>query len=228
MVKASEIIQKAQTLLIDPEAVRWPLPELAGWIDSAINAILIAKPSANTHSITVGLEKGTKQKLPTDIDPRPMMFIAARRNINADGTPGKAVTPVSIQKMDMSDPDWHSERRKRPAALHYLFDEKNPTEYFVYPANDGKGKLDITVACEVAPIVPTGDPDDIKSYDVPVGLPEPYSEPIIDYVCYRAQTKDATGADAGRGALHYQAFAQAIGIKTQVEANSSPNARRTG
>jgi len=228
MVKASEIIKKAQVLLIDPDATRWPLPELAGWIDSAINAILIAKPSANTHSITIELEQGTKQTLPTDIDPRPMMFIAARRNINTDGTPGKVVTPVSIQKMDMSDPDWHSERRKRQAAVHYLFDEKNPTEFFVYPANDGKGKLDITVACEVAPIVPTGDVNNIASYGMTVGLPEPYSEPIIDYVCYRAQSKDATGADAGRATLHYQAFAQAIGIKTQVEANSSPNARRTG
>lgn len=228
MVKASEIIEKAQALLIDLDATRWPLPELASWIDSAINAILIAKPSANTHSITVDLVQGTKQYLPKDITPRPMMFIAARRNINANGTPGKAVTPVSIQKMDMSDPDWHSERRKRAVALHSLFDEKNPTEYFVYPANDGTGKLDITVACEVAQIVPTGDPDDITSYGMSIGLPEPYSEPIIDYVCYRAQSKDATGADAGRATLHYQAFAQAIGIKTQVEANSSPNARRTG
>nr|WP_278422993.1 DUF6682 family protein [Brucella anthropi] len=226
MVKANEIMRKALTLLVDPEAVRWPYPELADWINSAIAAILIAKPSASTETRIVNLVAGTRQKLPDDGDTSPFMFMGARRNINADGTPGKVITSVSLNQMDMADPDWHSARRKRAVVQHFLFDEHVPEEYYVYPYNDGTGRIEAVFAIMPPKIEATGEPDDIDSYDQDVGLPEPYSEPIIDYVCYRAQSKDSTGGDAGRAVAHYQAFAQAIGIKSQIEASSSPNARR--
>jgi len=226
MVKASEIIRKAQTLLIDEDAVRWPLSELADWLNDAVSAVLIAKPSASSQTRVVSLVAGTKQSLPTDGDARPIMFLSARRNVNADGTPGKVVTSIAFNRMDAADPDWHSARRKRAAVQHYLFDEHVPTEFYVYPYNDGTGKLDIALAVVPPRIVASGAVEELSSYDQDVGLPEPYGTPLIDYVCYRAQSKDATGGDAGRAGMHYQAFAQALGIKTQVEASSSPNARR--
>lgn len=226
MVKANEIMRKAQTLLIDPEAIRWPLPELADWINSAVKAILIAKPSASTETRTVNLVAGTRQEIPIDGDAKPCMFMDARRNINADGTPGKAISSIAFNRMNAADPDWHSARRKRAIVQHTIFDEHVPEEFYVYPYNDGTGRIEAVFAVVPKPVEANGDPDSIDAYEQDIGLPEPYSEPIIDYVCYRAQSKDSTGGEAGRATMHYQAFAQAIGIKTQVEAASSPNARR--
>jgi hypothetical protein len=117
-------------------------------------------------------------------------------------------------------------RRKRRSVRfgrevrQFVFDEEVPLEFDVYPGNNGQGVVEITVA-----VVPTlvGNED---TYGNQLGLPEPYSVPIQDYVLYRCQMKDDDAAAAGRSAGHYQMFATAVGIKIQVEGSSSPNNRR--
>lgn len=227
MLLASEIMRSAQILLTDEESIRWPLIELAGWINEGVSAILIAKPSAATDTRVMDLVRGTKQAVPTDGERTPVMLMKAIRNILPDGKGGKAITAVDMLAMNAIEPNWHNERRSRKNADHYIYDEQNPEEFFVYPSNDGTGKIEILLTCIPKPIVATGAEDDLGSYGQDIGLIELYRAPLLDYVIYRAQSKDSEGGSAERAMAHYNLFAQAIGIKTQVEANSSPNARRT-
>ena len=47
--------------------------------------------------------------------------------------------------------------------------------------------------------------------------------PILDWVLYRAYSKDAEyGANEARAAASYQAFNSALGAKTQVDAAVAP------
>lgn len=227
MLLASDIMKSARILLTDEDSIRWPLVELAGWINEAITAILIAKPSAATDTRVMDLVKGTKQTVPTDGPRKPVMLMKAIRNILPDGKSGKAITAVDMLAMNAIEPNWHNERRSRKQADHYIYDEQNPEEFFVYPSNDGTGKIEILMNCIPEPIEASGAEDDLSSYEQDVGLIELYRAPIVDYVIYRAQSKDSEGGSANLAASHYTLFAQAIGIKTQVEASSSPNARRT-
>ncbi|MCV9910187.1 hypothetical protein OIV19_21565 [Brucella sp. HL-2] len=227
MLSASKIMSRARILLTDEESTRWPLSELAEWINEAVKTILIAKPSASTDTRVIPLERGTKQHWPTDGERTPVMFMKAIRNILPDGRPGKALTPVDLIAMNAIEPNWHDERRPRKQADHYIYDEQNPDEFFIYPANDGSGKIEILLACIPPVITAKGDEYELDSYQQDIGLLETYEAPVLDYVIYRAQSKDATGGSAALASSHYTLFAQAIGIKTQVEADSSPNARRT-
>lgn len=227
MPLASEIMDRARVQLIDKDSIRWPLAELCEWLNEGVRAILLAKPSASTATIQLKLAKGTLQQLPDDGDQSPLMFLDAYRNILQNGTAGRAVSPVDIIAMNSVDPDWHSEKRPKQAVRHFIFSEKNPKQFFVYPANDGTGMIEILMSCLPSPVKASGEVNDINSYKQDVGLPEPYSVPLLDYVIFRAQSKDDTGQNGNVAMAHYQMFAQAIGIKTQVEAVNSPNARRT-
>lgn len=227
MVKASEIMQRAGILLTDEDAIRWPLPERAMWINEAVSAIVTAKPSAATETRVVNLAVGTKQEVPTDGPRKPVMLMRAIRNILPDGKPGRAISPIDIVAMNAIEPDWHSERRTRQQADHYIYDEQNPEEYFVYPANNGTGKLELLLACIPEPIKASGNENEIESYDQDIGLIQGYDVAVLDYLIYRAQSKDATGGSADLAMAHYNLFAQAVGLKAQVEAVNSPNARRS-
>lgn len=232
MLVGARIINEAGLLLQDEAFVRWTLPELCGWLNAGVGAIILAKPSACSSSRLLPLAVGTKQTIgQIDGQPRPLMLLGIDRNIVEVGPPpvgGRAVKLTSRAVLEAADPYWHDPRRSRftREVKHYTFDENLPLEFFVYPGNNGQGIVEAVVAAVPAPLEATADPDDIASYGGDVGLPEPYSGPLLDYVLHRAFAKDGLEGDNGRAQLHYSHFATAIGLKIQVERASSPNATR--
>lgn len=229
MVAGSDIMRRAGILLQDEEFVRWTLPELATWINEGQNAIVLAKPSACSGSVVLQLARGTRQKL---TDSAHLALLDITRNILGDGSDlslsGRVVRPAKRELIDSQDPFWHdnSKRRFVREVRHLVFDEENPREFLVFPGNDGEGRVEALVSKAPAKISAQGDENDIGSYSGPIGLPEPYDGPLVDYVVSRAFEKDDTTGNAGLAFAHYQKFASAIGIKIQVEGATSPNARR--
>lgn len=58
-----------------------------------------------------------------------------------------------------------------------------------------------------------------------ISLDDIYANALLDYIMYRGFSKDAAYAGAGnRAAMHYQAFAMALGIKVKVESKTQPAA----
>ncbi len=234
MPQARDIMKRAGVLLHDTEHVRWPLSELADWINEAVRAIILAKPSAHSMSRVVTLVEGTLQKVPTDAgaeDPEPLTLVRLVRNMkgvgsNADG--GKIITAVARDLLDAQEPYWHDRNHWpwRKDARHYVYDEANPLEFYIFPGNDGSGLVEMVLATCPKPIAVPGEPDDVDAWTSPIGLPEPYSVPMLDYVLFRAHSKDDEAGAPGRAMSHYQLFASAIGLKIQVEGATSPNARR--
>ena len=69
-----------------------------------------------------------------------------------------------------------------------------------------------------SPISPPANPDQISSYTAAVPIPDAYQGAMLDWLCFRAFGKDQDiPATAQRAAGHYQAFAQAIGLKAQAD-----------
>ena len=73
-------------------------------------------------------------------------------------------------------------------------------------------------------IVYSGVPADVASISDAIDLPDVFANCITDYVCYRAFSKEADyAANAQRAASHYDAFATALGVKSQGDVGTSPN-----
>lgn len=226
-MNGSELLRRAADVLQDIEHVRWTLPELVRWANDGLRAIVLAKPSAKSESVALPLVEGTLQSL---TDEAHLRLLRIPRNLTDAGPPrigGRVIRPTSRETLDASQPAWHDpkEVRYRKEVRQYVFDEAAPKEFYVYPGNDGSGLVEAVVSVLPAMLTADGDPDAIGSYGAPLGLPEPYGPILLDYVLYRAFSKDDTAADAGRAQLHLQAFAMALGIKAEVAATHSPNAR---
>lgn len=233
MPKASEIMVEAAIVLQDEDHVRWTLPELNRWINGGQNAIVLAKPSANARSVEISLEAGTLQRL---YNADHLLLLRLPRNLLATGQNprqgGRAIRPTDRETLDAAEPEWANPAVVpfRKEVRQYCYDEANPREFYVYPGNDGTGVVEAVVSKAPATIAASGDVNQIASYNTSLELQAPYGLPLLDYVLFRAYSKDAVGADAGRANFHYLQFANALGIKVQIERATSPNteARVTG
>lgn len=221
-----QIMTSAGRILQDEDATRWTLPELCVWINEGVKAILIAKPSANSETVVLNLQAGTWQQIAADH----LQLLRLVRNITNPGPPrqgGRAIRVTTRDTLDAQAPYWHDKKHTpyKKEVRQFTFDEEDPRSFYVLPGNDGTGMVEGVVSKLPAPLEASGDPDVIGSYSGEVGLIDLYEPVLVDYVVYRAMSKDDTAGNPAGAMMHYQAFALALGIKVRVSGTSSPNAR---
>ncbi len=214
MIPASNVLQRAKDVLNDAGSVRWTEAELMRWASDGQRDIVIFKPSATaTHAAVLLVAGKTLQALPED----GALLLDIVRNLGVDGeTPGRAVRPIERSLMDAQSPNWHAEA---PAAAveHFMYDPRTPRRFYIYPALSADAYVEMSYARMPAEIE---DEDDLLAVD------DLYGNALLDYILHRAFAKDADSAgNLNRATLHYNAFAQAVGIRGQSEVVNSPAAK---
>jgi hypothetical protein len=122
---------------------------------------------------------------------------------------GRAVRPVPREVLDSQYPDWHD---MAGPVERYCYDEAIPKTYYVFPGAVAGVQLEAQVARIPDPVGLS----DIKTVVVP--LDELYVNPIIEFMLYRAFSKDAeNAANSSLAATHYQNWSDLLGVKTQAE-----------
>lgn len=234
MALASEVLDRARRLIQDETSVRWPLVELVMWLDDGQREVALQKPSAASANRVVTLQAGTLQSIPDDAIAL-LRIVRNIQSVNGDARVGGSVIRICARDiLDATNRNWHDNRDVRfsQTVKHYVYDEEDTRSFYVYPGNDGTGLVEAIVALDPVRIEPVRgiDVEDLAAYEVALTLPGIYANALVDYVCYRAFAKDAQFAGSTqRAALHFQQFANAIGIKYNQEALSSPNkSPRTG
>lgn len=209
MIAVADVASRAARVLTDLNYVRWTEPELVGWAADAVLAIITRDPSAGAAVQTVTLAAGTLQTLPTS----GIRLLGVVRNITASGGPGRVIRLTDQQALDDSDPDWHSSMPGNEVR-QYTFDERVPKAFYVYPpALDG---IKVELKATWAPPAVTDIADSLA-------MDEVYRPAIVDYVCYRAMSKDDDAANLQKASMFYSAFADAIGGQNSVATATSPN-----
>ncbi len=211
-ILASEVIGKVQIVLQDTTGVRWPdSTELLGWLNDGQREVLIYKPNAHVHNESMPLSAGTKQSLPDGA----IQLVDVVRNMGADGnTPGRAIRIVTREILDAQNPDWHT---MTPAAVtkHYTYSPFDPKRFYVYPPATGSAKAEVIYSAV---------PEDVASLSAPISLDDIYQNVLVDYILYRAYSKDTDyAANPGRAAASQAAYTAALTGKTQAEVVVNPN-----
>jgi len=206
------ILKNAQTVLQDKTGTRWPLKELLGWYNLAQKAIVNNRPDAHARSISFDCALGTHQVLPAD----GLRLIKVTRN--ESGTK-KAITLIEGRILDDQHIDWHDDSDPQSIVQHYIYDPRVPKEFYVYPAVQAGTSIKLSMS--TAPI-----DVEIADFDTDVQtllLDDMYVNPLLDFVLYRAYSKDIDYAGNQQRAVgHYNSFANALGIKTQSDVAMSP------
>jgi hypothetical protein len=135
------------------------------------------------------------------------------------GTGKRSVRLVQREVLDAQTPDWHDPLVSGDAAhtdivKHYIYDEQNPRNFYVYPGISGDAYLEIIYSANPSTV---GQGDNLD-------IPDIYANAVMNYVLYMAYMKDADYAGNNqRAASHFQIFTTSITGKGQVDALTTPN-----
>lgn len=214
-ILASAILDKAGTILQDVTKIRWATAELLGWLNDGQREVVIIRPDASVSTKAVLLAAGTKQTLGAGATADAISLLKVVRNMGTTGTtPGAAIRIVSGEILDAQVPDWHSGAQSA-AVVHAVYDPRVPKQFYVYPPNTGTGFAEISYSSAPAAIA--------ASTDL-ITIDDVFANALLDYVLYRAYSKDAVYAGNGNRALaHYQAFLNTLGARAQNLAANNPN-----
>jgi len=201
-ILASAIIGKARIVLQDAAKVRWSDDELLSWLNAGQREVVLLKPDAYVVTAAVQMVAGTKQTVPFGF------LIDVVRNMGAAGTtPGKAIRPITREILDDQDPDWHSSTADA-VALYSVFDIRNPSVFYLYPPQPATpGYVEIAYPGTPADVLLAG----------AITLADIYENVLMDYVLFRAFSKEAEYANSGVAAQYYASVVRALGGKVMAE-----------
>lgn len=207
---AKNILDRASMIIQDLTNVRWPESEIINWLNDARRELAVVRPDIYSDMATKALTSGAKQELPAD----GLRLMDVPRN-----TSGAAITVTQRGFLDQQNPGWH-QMAGSSTVKHFMVDERNPRIFWVYPPAASGASVELIYQKA---------PTDYTTNSALTAYEELYGGAMVDYVCYRAFSKDSEYAgNANRALAHYQQFANALGIGRQQDFTNSANTNNIG
>lgn len=220
IVKVVDLIARARTILQDEDSVRWSLSELQWWLNDGYRETLIFRPDSNTITAEFTCVAGPRQVITTTF-PNATRLVSVLRN-TATTSNKYAVRLVDRRGLDDQRKGWYSET-PTVSVEEYMFDARQPKEFLVYPPATTTARLEIAYA-QVPTAHALSDVQLASSATTEViRIDDTFANSLLDYMLYRAYTKDAEQqGNAARAVGHYQAFQTSLGVAAQANAASQP------
>lgn len=207
---AQNIIDRASMIIQDLTNVRWPVTELTNWLNDCRRELAVVRPDIFSTMTTVALASGAKQALPAG----GLRLMDVPRNTN-----GSAITVTNRGFLDQQNPTWH-QMTASTTIKHFMIDERNPSIFWVYPPATSSASVEIVYQSA---------PTDYSTSSTLSSYEELYGGAMVDYICYRAFSKDAEYAgNAERAVAHYTQFLNSLKTGGVVNVASSPNVQNVG
>lgn len=189
-ITAKSIIDKASTQLLDPNNARWTRAELLGWLNDAQRALILAIPETSAATAQVNTVAGARQSIPTQA----WLLLRVTRNMGTNGTvSGRFVEKISEERLTRANPTWTSDASTLEVKA-YAYTPLDKTVFWVYPPNSSGQKLEVIYS--MTPVDMVLETDLITTQDI-------YEPVLLDYVLYRACSKDAEYAPGVALAKNY-------------------------
>lgn len=217
-LQAQHILSRVRNILQDNTGVRWTDGEMFDYLSDAQRDIANLRPDATATHANVQLATGTEQTIPTD----GLRLISVNRNMSGtatDATGARAVSKVNLDVINSEEPSWHDPTVTGRAAhttvvKHYMFDQRDPRKFFVYPGVAGNAYVEV---------IYSKNPTNIGANTDLIQVDDIFANALINFVLYRAYLKD--GEFAGnfqRAAAHYQIYTQSLAIGAESTEVNAP------
>jgi hypothetical protein len=137
----------------------------------------------------------------------------------SNGVGKRSVRVVDREVLDAQTPDWHDPTVTGDAAhttvvKHYIYDDANPRNFYVYPGVAGNAYLEVIYSSNPAAVAQSAN----------LSIPDIFANAVMNYVLYMAYMKDAEYAgNAERATSHYNLFTNSVMGKGVIDSGTSPN-----
>lgn len=210
MILVSDLLRRVGNLLNDRGHITWPIPELIDWANDGAAQIITRRPPAGSVTETLTLSEGALQSVN---DPDVIAVLDIPYNITASGGPGQPIARTSRYQLDTWEPGWY-EHPPGDKVVHYTIDDRDPTQFYVYPPV----KEGVEVEALVARI-----PVTVADKSASIRMDRVYLSALASYVAHRALSKDDELGNTQAAALFYSQFAEALGSQNETTAVVSAN-----
>jgi hypothetical protein len=206
--KIKYIIGKVNEQLMDDGFVRWPEEKLLEYFNSAQRAVVISRPDAFVvEKLDFACAAGARQQLPED----GLRLIDVRGDEN-----GNVARNRTRRELTELYPNWLG-LKDNPAAEAFVYDEREPLRFFLFPGVTAGLKLEIVYSA-TPPVKVKSDLDANADTD----LSTIYTPAIIEYMLYTAHSKDFEYSELQKAQNHLAMFNNLIGTKSQADAAMTP------
>jgi hypothetical protein len=192
-------------LLSDEEFVRWEEAELLEWLNDG-QRVIARGPATDVYVLrdNITCDAGSVQDLPEDN----LRLVEVVKNVSN----GRAILQADYALADALSPTWRAS--SAGIAQNYFYDERNPQQVELYPPQAGG---------ELIEIVYNADPPDANITGNLV-INEVFADAILDYIVYRALSKDTedTATETRKADRYFQAFLIGAGFKDATDAQIEP------
>lgn len=215
-VTAQSAIQRVVDVLQDPSGTRWTIAELVRYYNDGRRQIILHRPDLAAADVTIALVAGARQALPA----------TAAKLLDVRGNSGGSKLPVTMvsdrRLLDACDPGWRAAAGQE-TIVHVMYDEREARVFEVYPAAAVGASLATTCSVYPTDIAQPGEGATYADVAGNLDLSDICANAIVDYVLFRAYTKDAEfSPDPQRARQHLELFANALGVELQAVMASSP------
>lgn len=194
-LKIREIVTQVRTILQD-NGTRWTDTELLIWIGAAYRKIVTVKPDVSVKTVNVTLRDGTLQTMPSDA----YQLVTLTRNVSPQTT---VIRPTERALLDTQYPDWHS-RPSTNVVETFVYETSAPSQFWVFPRAN---------AAMMVEMVYTAIPSAPSELDSDFAINDGYADLVIDYLLFRAYSKDAGVGDESLAQAYRSAFYEALGSR---------------
>lgn len=200
---ASDVVTSAATLLVDNAHRRWPRAELLGYLSEGRRHMMALRPDIYTAQVSMFTAAGADQTIPGSI----YRLVSIDYVSSNTSSPKRAVRLGKTQHMDALDPGWRNATPGLPR--HYFYDERERNKFSLYPPPLVNMVVGATVIADPLPEFVAETTNLVPEGALAIAL--------IDFVCYRAFTKDADAVgNSNRATAHYQQFAALLGASNRI------------
>jgi hypothetical protein len=166
----------------------------------------VAKNTTDAYTLRANLAAvaGTVQTLPADA----ISLIDVIKNVSD----GRAILQSDYAIVDILSSTWRS--AATGPAENFFYNENNPKQFEVYPPQAGGENIEILYRAQPADATLSGN----------IIIDDMYADALIDYVAYRAFSKDTEDAspELGRAGAFFSAFMIATGAKDSFDQQVEP------
>lgn len=212
-ILASSILLNASRTLQDDDAnVRWPLTELFDYLKDGLRVLGGLRPAALRSTQIVDLAAGPLQEVSGVYE-----IVSATRNVTSI-TPtvyGRSPRLIELNVLDAVSRDWMV-GTQAVVVENIAFDQIDKNRFWVYPPNNGSGKLEVQVSVAPGTLTFTSDGSALAHFNINLPIDDAYSAALTHYVLHRAWAKDTDFAgNEGRSNNEFKLFMELVKMNTE-------------
>lgn len=194
---ASEIISRARSILLDPDAVAHSDAKLLAVLNQAERKVLLVRPELFTTRAAFSVAAGISQSLPATA--------TALLDVYGNTVSKRRATLVSRSILESLNTFWPA-ANQAVDVQHWTHDPRVKTRFDVYPPNTGGGSLDVLMG-----VLPTA----IASTATAINIGDLYETPLLYYLLAEVYSENTVRGDTVKAANFESRANTLLGVNAQ-------------